>query len=167
MMNRIFSLPGVAASSIVACRLFVSLNTFRPQNVYVHSARPQPPIRLHHAASSSDVVRQARAGGGGDNRNQKRAMGNTIAGIAFRIMSEGVDSMGEVHSMDGPGAATTISAVLDLKPAHDFRGANESGEVVVDIETTMHGSDGASGENHANGTDLEKAEYRWPEQLRV
>jgi len=158
MMNRMFTLPGVAAASIVSCRLFISLNTFQQQNVYVNAARPQPPIRLHHAAISSGVVKQARTGVGDDNNNQKRTMGNTIAGIAFRIMSEGVDSMGEVHSMDGPNAATTTSAVLDLKPTYDFKKTSESGEVVVHIETTMHGSDGAPGENHANSTDLEKGE---------
>lgn len=97
------------------------------------------------------------AGGGGDGSDDypPKKMRNTVAGIAFRVIGEGVDSMSPAHtcSIDELGVARTISslAAVDLEPNP---GVDESGEVVAHADTVMSDGDGDKGDNHAGAADL-------------
>jgi hypothetical protein len=161
MMDFMLCIPAAAASTIVACRLFISLKTFGQQDVYVRSSPSySPTIRrtVRRSEGSGAGVDHAHVVGGGNCASlAKRNRGiHPIAGIAFRLISEGIDSMGEVHGVDGPGMATSTNALA--KPMSDSRCLNKDGEVVVHIETTTHTSYGMQGENYANAMDLEKGE---------
>ena len=159
MMDFMLCIPAAAASTIVACRLFISLKTFGQQDVYVHSSPSCPPTVRRSEGSGAGVDHAHVNGGGHYDSLAKRNRGtHSIAGIAFRILGEGIDSMGEVHAVDGHDTATSTNAlaVLDLKPKSDSGCLN--GEVVVHIETTTHTSYGMQEENYANAMDLEKGE---------
>ena len=103
-MNLMFIMPAAVASCIVACRAFTSLTNCRHQDVYIHTTRshPVPSTRPHPVegpARDDD--------GGGNNSNLVKRMGrmeNIVAGIAFRSMASGIDSMGETSCPSGPGA---------------------------------------------------------------
>src|ERR1700733_14122015 len=140
-MDYMFNTAAAASSSIVACRLFVSLSRYLKHDIYFPSTRTRP------AGGSGGNVSQVCAGGTDGDSNL--AM---IAKTAFRIMGEGVDSMGQVCSMDDLDVATTASAhaVLDLGPGHDFGGGVDNGGEVVHV---VHGS-----ERHVKEVDLEKVE---------
>ena len=100
-MNLMPIIPAAVASCIVACRAFTSLTNSRHQDVYIHTARshPVPSMRPHL------VEGPARDDGGGNNSDlvKTERMGNTVAGIAFRSMVAGIDSMGETYCPSGPG----------------------------------------------------------------
>src|ERR1700730_15861023 len=86
IMNTIFLVPTAAASPIVASRLFASLVNFSQRDVYVASSRRITPVgesRPTGGNSNDDTLSRKSKGGG-----------NTVAGIAFRIIGEGIDSMG-------------------------------------------------------------------------
>ena len=145
-MNIIFLVPTAAASAIVASRLFASLVNFSQQDVYVASSRRITPVG------------ESRPTGGSSNLSGKRkGAGDTVAGIAFRIIGEGIDSMGGMDGEDMTTGATGLT-VLDLKPDYRSGTRNDSGEVAVRMETTTHGSGSVPGEIHADMVDLEKAE---------
>ena len=140
IMNVMFSTTAALSASIVACRAFVSLTNFSQKDVY---ARPPAPYQ----GGGREGVRQAGGrvcGSGGSDSDsdgalpqQKRRMRNVIAGIIFRNMAAGIDSMGETYSTNELGAARTVGTlVLDLKPDCDYGGANANGGVVVHTETT-------------------------------
>ena len=122
-MNVMFTISAAVASSIVACRSFVSLTNFRQNGLYVYSPMPRPAAGIRR--SRGDDVTQVCAGEDGSN-SKKKGLGNTIAGITFRI-GAGIDSMGQVYSMDEVNmAARPISAVTATgsKPRCDFGGAS-------------------------------------------
>lgn len=133
-MNIIACIPAAVASSIVACRSFVSLSNFRQKDVYVHSAVLHPPIRTRNAGSSGYGTSSD------DSRTEKkRKTGNSIAGIVFRSVTEGVNSMGESYGMeefDATGTTGTLP-VADVKPGYDLE-RNANGHVVVHTETMVH-----------------------------
>ena len=120
-MNVIFSGPAVTVTSIVACRSFVSLSTFRQKGVYIHSAMP-----YSSGAGEGGGATRTRGNGGvtNDNRRAKkqRVMGKATAGSTLPSMAAGVDSMGQPYSMD----------VLDLEGASStLEDDHENGQVVV------------------------------------
>ena len=125
IMNIMFGSAATLPASIVACRAFVSLTNFSPKGVYAH-----PPAPYQGGGPS----RVPQAGGGvfgsgsesdGTLPQKERRMRNVIAGIVFRNMVAGIDSMGETYSTNELGAAGTVgTVVLDLKPDCDYRGAN-------------------------------------------
>lgn len=157
-MDFMLCIPAAAASTIVACRLFISLKTFEQQDVYVQCNPSYPTIVRRSEGLRAGVAHAHVNGGGNCDSLAKRNRGiHSIAGIAFHILSEGIDSMGEVHAVDGHGMATSTNAaaVLDLKLMSDSGCLNKNGEVVVHVETTTHTSYGMEGENYANEMDLE------------
>ena len=161
-MNIMFPVPAAVASCIVACRSFVSLASFRPRDVYVHSSMPCSTTRVRSGAG--DVI-QIRAGGGVDDGTlgkKKRSARNlnTIAGITFRGMTAGVDSMGQAYTMNelDTTRTTTTLACTDSKRGYDFGGANESGHVMVHTETTVHDHDDPLEDDRVRVVDLERGE---------
>jgi len=103
-MNMMFCLPAVVASSIVACRSFVSLANFQQSDVYVHSITAHPTTCQRPpggGSSGGDATRGLPAGGfASDSSLAKTAggAGNIIAGIAFRGMGTSVDSEPRIRS---------------------------------------------------------------------
>ena len=144
--NNEYHLPrsyGGRPSPIVASRLFASLVHYSQRDVYVASSRRITPVgesRPTGGNSNDDTLSRKSKGGG-----------NTVAGIAFRIIGEGIDSMG---GMEGEDTTTGTNAltVLDLKP--DYRsGTRNDNEIAVRMETTTHCSGSVPGEIHANMVD--------------
>ena len=136
-MNIMFNGPAVIATSIVACRSFVSLSTFRQKGVHIHSA-PRYSSSASEGSRGGGAIRAREDGGvtnGGRRAKEQRVMGNATAGFTLRSMAEGIDSMGQLYSMD----------VLDLKRtssmlggADSSRGPGGNGQVVVYVERTVH-----------------------------
>ena len=132
IMNVMFGSTAALSASIVACRAFVSLTNFPQKAVYVHPPAP-------YQGAGPGRVLQAGGGvcGSGSESDRtlpqkERRMRNVIAGIVFRNMVAGIDSMGETYSTNELGAARTAGTlVLDLKPDCDYRGANANGGVAV------------------------------------
>jgi len=162
VMNLMFNIPAASVSSIVACRLFVSLTNFRQHDVYIHSVRSYLPTHVHREGSGRNVRQVHATGDGGEDGSDDclaKKMRNTVAGIAFRIVGESVDSMSlaQTCSIGELGATRTISslAAVDLKPNP---GVNESGEVAVLAVTARSDGDGGKEDNHANSADLDKVE---------
>lgn len=150
-MNIMFALPSAIALSVVACRSFISLTNFRQKDVYIHSAARYPSACLRPDGSSSggDVVRVRPGGYVSDSSLTKKNGGSSIAGIIFRNMGAGVDSMGQV-SMGDVDKTRMTSTLAAVEPDED-RG------VVVQMQTIVHDhDDGQSGD--INMVDLEKAE---------
>jgi len=148
-MNIIFNVAAVVASSIVACRSFVSLANFRQTDVYVHSAVPHS-ARLG-SPGSGDVL-ESRAGIGRLAKNNRGTTDN-IAGSAFRSMDAGVGSMGQACGMCELGTGTISSfAGTNSKRVCDFEGISENGSVVV------HDFDGVMMGHRMDDVDLETAE---------
>jgi len=118
-----FTVPAAVASSIVTCRLFVSLTNFRQKGVYIQSVTPYSThVATGGMGSGAGDVVQDLVGAG----KNGRGMGNTLAGIVFRITSEGVDSMGQAYSMDELHTRTTATvAALDSTRGHDLDGTSE------------------------------------------
>jgi len=139
VMNYMFNTASVIGASILACRLFVSLSRYLKQDA-PPSARPPLP-----AGGDSQNVGQVRLGGiDGDSSF------GTIAKTAFRIMGEGIDSMGQVYSMDGLTTTASAHIVLDLRPEHDFGdGVDNGGEVARVVDGRLQ---------HVKEADLEKME---------
>ena len=130
-----FTISAAVASSIVACRSFVSLTNFRQNGLYVYSPMPRPAPGIRR--SRSDDVTQVCASDDGSNA-KKRGLGNTIAGITFRI-SVGIDSMGQVCTMSEVNmAARPISALAaaESKPRRDFGGVSGKDGAAAHVETT-------------------------------
>ena len=151
-MNMMFCAPAAVASSIVACRSFVSLTDFRHKDVYIHSAMPCP----QRVGPRGGDATHARAGvGSGNHAKGKRGIGNVIAEIAFRSMGASADTIQPYHT-DGVNTTTTASAVLDLKPEYDFGHSDENGGVMVHTETVVREGVGV------NVVDLEKGESLTP-----
>jgi len=160
-MNIMFTIPAVVASSTVACRSFVSVTSFLHKDVYVHSAAPCAPSRPHPSGrfrGHDDVGTDSLSC---DSRTPKKkgSIGNSIAGIAFRSMGTGIDSMGRARSMDELDASRTIDsfAATDSRPGYAFGGTSESGEVVHE-GTDIDGGDGVPMSHHVNVVGLEKTE---------
>ena len=158
-----FTIPAAVASSIVACRSFVSLTSFLHNDVYVHSAAPCPPSRPHPSGGFSSHDDLGTDGLGCDSMTAKKKGGivNSIAGTAFRSMGAGIDSMGQAYSMDELGASRTINslAAAASRPGYRFGGTSESDEVVVVHDRTkVDGHDGVPMGHHVNVVDLEKVE---------
>jgi len=121
IMNTVFSVPAAVASSIVACRSFVSLTNFR-QKVYVHRAPPHSSTSVGTGESSRRKVIQARAGGvvtsgsGSDSSPTRKwgGAGNTISTTLYRGMGAGVQSLGQTHKLkcgcdvEGPRANSQV-----------------------------------------------------------
>jgi len=148
IMNIIFLVPTASASAIVASRLFASLVNFSQQDVYVASSRRITPVG------------ESRPSGGNSNdgalSRKRKGAGDTVAGIAFRIIGEGIDSMGGIDGEDTTTGTSGLT-VLDLKPDYRSGTRNDDGKVAVRMETT-HSSGSVPGEIHADMVDLEKAE---------
>jgi hypothetical protein len=159
VMNLMFNIPAASVSSIVACHLFISLTNFRQHDVYIHSVRPYLPTRVRCEGSGRNVSQAHVGGGHGSDDRLAKKMRNTVAGIAFRVIGEGVDSMSPAHtcSISELGATRTISslAAVDLRPN---LGVNKSGEVVVHADTVRSDGDGGKGDNGANAADLDEVE---------
>ena len=156
-MDIMFTIPAAVASCIVACRSFVSLASFRPRDVYVHSSMPYSTTRV---GSGAGGVIQIRPGGGVDDGTlgkKKRSAGNTIAGITFRAMTAGVDSMGQAYTMDelDTTRTTTTLACTDSKRGYDLEGP---GHVLVHTETTVHDHDDPLEDDRVGVVDLERGE---------
>jgi len=148
-MNIIFLVPTASASAIVASRLFASLVNFSQQDVYVASSRRITPVGESLPTDGT---------GNDDTLSRKRnRAGNTVAGIAFRIIGEGIDSMGGMDGLDTTTGTSGLT-VLDLKPDYRTGTRSDDGEAAVRMETTTHGSCSVPGEIHGNMVDLEKAE---------
>jgi len=134
IMSAIFSFPASTASSIAACRSFVSLTNFRPKGVYAHAAVIQPPTRLHASGSSggSDATQICAS----DNSLEKI---NRSARIAFRSKGACVDSVGQGYSLDQLESRTTDTpSTTNSKGVQDLGGANEDSGVVVHVDITTH-----------------------------
>ena len=138
-MDVIFIIPAITTSSIVSCRLFISLTNLRQKDVYVYPVMP-------HAA-------QAHPGDGKGLAMKKRRMGSTLAEITLRSMAAGIDSMGDMDESDATRTTSTI-AVLDLTREPNLGDANENGQVVVHVQMTVHND----GDNSLDVVDLERAE---------
>ena len=158
-MNIMFTIPAAVASCIVACRSFVSLASFRPRDVYVQSSMPYSTTRVGSGAGN---VIQIRAGGGvddGTHGKKKRSAGNlnTIAGITFRGLTAGVDSMGQAYTMGelDTTRTTTTLACTDSKRRYDLGG---TGHVMVHTETTVHDHDDPLEDDSVGVVDLERGE---------
>lgn len=138
-MNFMFNTWAMVSSSIFACRLFISLSSYLKHDIH----QPQLPSHTRTVRSSGNG-NQVRAGVTDDYSHRA-----TIAQTVFRIMGEGVDSMGQMYSVEDFDATTRASMhdVLDLAPDHDFGGGG--GEVVH----AMHGRE----QQHVKVADLEKA----------
>jgi len=134
-MSVMFTIPAAVASCIVACRLFVSLTNFRQNGVYVQSVTPYATrVATGGGSGAGDVIQGAGKNG--------RGMGNTLAGIVFRTMGEGVDSMDQAYNMDEPHTRTTATvAALNSKRGHDLGVTSEDAHVVVCVETTVREHD--------------------------
>jgi len=124
VMNVMFSFPAGVATCIAACRSFVSLTNFRPTDVYVHAAAIHPPTRRHPSGGS----------GGSDSSLAKT---NQRLGIAFRSKGAPVDSQGYSLDQLEPRTGDT-PATVNPKGRCGFEGANESGEVAVHVDVTIH-----------------------------
>lgn len=147
-----FCLPAVVASSIVACRSFVSLANFQQSDVYVHSITAHPTTCQRPpggGSSGGDATRGLPAGGFASDSSLAKTVGgagNIIAGIAFRGMGTSVDSasqgydLGELNAPRPTGAA----AATDSKCGYGFGDASESGDVVLHVEMTAHEHDDMS-----------------------
>ena len=144
-------LPAAVATSIVACRAFVSLSNFRQQDLYVHSAMPYHSTRPRAVGGAGSGNIEARLG---DPAKNNKGKGNTIANIAFRSVVAGIDSMGQSHIAEDHDAMRTTStlAVTNLRREFDFGSVSESRNGVVRIGTMTHDHD------HVNLVELEKAE---------
>ena len=138
-MNIIFSVPAAVASSIVACRAFISLTNFGQKDVYVHTAR-YVPTRLRPNEGRGSGPSPATVGGGvggglsdgcdASFAKKRRGIGNMIAGITFRNMAAGIDSMGPVGSTDDLDISRTgILAVSDSGHERDVGGTDESCDI--------------------------------------
>jgi len=143
IMNLVFSVPAAVASSIVACRSFVSLTNFR-QKVYVHRALPHSSTSVGTGESSRRKVIQARAGGvvtdGSDSSPTRKwgGAGNTIATTLYRGMGTGVQSLGQTHKLGcgcDVGGPRANSQVL-VHVVHDCDGTD-----VVNLEMLELSSD--------------------------
>ena len=141
MMNVMFTISAAVASSIVACRSFVSLTNFRQRDRYVYSSTPCP-VTGTRPGGSSDITQVHPSEDGtcasNGNRAGRRGLGNTIAGITFRI-SVGIDSMGQVCTMSEVNmAARPISALAaaESKPRRDFGGVSGKDGAAAHVETT-------------------------------
>ena len=149
-----FTVPAAVASSIVACRLFVSLINFRQKGVYIQSVTPYSARGGGRGSGTGGVVQDLV----GAEKNE-RSIGNTLAGIVFRGMSEGINSMGQAYSVDELHMRTAATvAALDSKRGHDLGGASENAHVVLCVETTVHEHDSAWKGDSVDMVDLEKAE---------
>lgn len=150
-MNMMFCVAAGVASSIVACRSFVSLTTFRQEGVYI--PHPSQRVGFGGGAPGAGAI-QARAGVGGSPAKSKSSGGEMIAGIAFRSTGTGSDTMQSYH-MDGVDTTRTSgTVVLDWKPGYDF--GSETGGVTVHTEKIVTGR--VDGVQSAGDVDLEKAE---------
>ena len=147
-----FIIPAIATSSIVSCRLFVSLTNFRQKDVYVYPAMPHPPTDPSPGGCITDFAAQAPPDDGKDLAMKKRLTGSTLAEIT-RSMAAGIDSMGGMDEFDATRTTSTI-AVLDLRRAPDLGDANENGQVVTHVQVTVH----HDGDDSLDVMDLEKAE---------
>jgi len=160
-MNIMFTIPAAVASSIVACHSFVSLTSFLHKDVYVHSAAPGAPSRPYPNGGFSGLDSVGTDGLGCDSISPKRkgVIGSSIAGIVFRSMGAGIDSMGQAYSMGELDASRTINslATTDSKPKYGFGSTSESGEV-VDAGTKVDGRDSVPMGHHVNVVDLEKVD---------
>ena len=133
-----FIIPAITTSSIVSCRLFVSLTNFRQKDVYVCPAMPHPPTGPRPGGGcNTDYAAQAHPGDGKGLAMKKRRMGSTLAGITFRSMAAGIDSMGGMDDFNATRTTSTI-AVLDLRREPDLGDANESGQVAAYVQMTAH-----------------------------
>ena len=143
-MNLMFILPAGAASSIVACRAFISLANFRSKAVFIPRPSPYPPARAGSGGTRGDRdITPAGAGAGGaiDNSftGKTRRMGNTVVGIIFRSMNEGIDSMNEAHTMSAPDRIrmTDMPTAMDPKGGYDLESASENGQAVVHVHVDL------------------------------
>jgi hypothetical protein len=157
-MNIMFTTPAAVASSIVACRSFVSLTSFLHKDVYVHSTAPCP-SRPHPSGGFIGHGDVGTNDFGCDSMTPKKkgSLGNSIAGIAFRSMGAGIDSMGQAYSMDELDASRTINS-LAATPGYGFSGTGESGGEVVHPGIKVDGRDGVPMGHHVKVVDLEKVE---------
>lgn len=137
--------------------------------MYVHSAQPYSATRVGSGNASgggpdSVVHGRANGGGGGGSTGKKGGLGNTIAGIAFRGMGAGVDSMGGHHAYSMDELDTTTSTLnVDKKYGGSIDEAGYTSKVV-------HMGPGHAGQGGARGVvvhqqsvddsdvDLERAE---------
>jgi len=114
-MNLMFSIPAAITTSIVVCRSFISLSNYLSKDVWV---LPSARVGFSHGSLAK----------------KKRGM----AGIIFRSITEGINSMGEAHSMGGfDTSRTTTFSTGPSRCRDDYGGANEnSGAVIhmVDLE---------------------------------
>ena len=143
-MNMISCLPAAVATSIVACRAFVSLSNFRQQDFYVHSAMPYHSTRPRAVGGAGIGNIEARVG---DPAKNNQGKGNTIAN-----MVAGIDSMGQSHIAEDHDAMRTTSTLAVTNLKFDFGSISESWNGVVRIGTMTHDHD------HVNLVELEKAE---------
>jgi len=166
-MNIMFTIPAAVASSIVACRSFASLTSFRQKDTYVDTASPNIETRL---GSGHDHYVSGNPGSSNeDSSMKKKGSKHTIAGISFRRMSAGVDSMApdqQPYSMDeldfdSAGATNTVVAAPmddESKPAYDFGGATTETTVVYDYAYDSAHVGGVHVNVNVNVVDLESAE---------
>ena len=154
-MDVMFIIPAIATSSIVSCRLFVSLTNFRQKDVYVYPAMPPTDPR----PSGGRNTAQAHRGNGEGVATRTRRMGSTIAETTFRSMVAGIDSMGGMDEFDVTRTTSTV-AVLDLRREPDLGDVNE---VVAPVQMTAH----HNGDDSLDVMDLEKAESLNREHGRI
>jgi len=145
IMNMMFCVPAAVASSVVACRSFVSLATFLHSDVHIYSttARRNTHCRPSGGTSGGDVI-QVCASGGGCASVMKTAgsAGNIAVEIDFCNMGTSVNSAGQWHDAEELGVprTTSLPGTVDSKSGYDFGGAGEGCEVVHAC-----GDDGAPG----------------------
>lgn len=176
-MNIMFAIPAATATSIVACRSFVYLTTFRTKDLYVHSAQPFSATRVGSGNANGgdghggpDVIHGRP--GGPSSVGKKGGFGGTIAGLAFRGMGAGIDSMGETHAYSMNELDTTTSTLNAANGGHHYISSDDKkygGEIDEAGYTSkvVHMPNGGNGRGgvlvqtrseHSADIDLERAE---------
>lgn len=141
----------------------------------MHSAQPYSATRVgsgNNAGGGPDVI-QGRARGPGS-VGKKGGFGNTIAGIAFRGMGAGIDSMGETHAYSMNELDTTTSTLNSTNGnGHHYTSGDdkkyngeidEAGYTSKIVHMPNNGGNGRGGvvvqtqSEHSLDVDLERAE---------
>ena len=122
-----FCVPAAVASSVVACRSFVSLANFLHDDVYIYSTTARRNTRRPGGdTSGGDVTHVCASHGGCASDSSVTKTTRSAGNIPVRI--------------DIP-RRTSAPATVDSKFRYDSGGAGEGGEVVVHVDMTVHHDD--------------------------
>lgn len=158
-MNIMFTIPAATFTSIVSCRAFVSLSSFRSKDLYVHSRSqthtPGAPASYGTTVIGSGGTRRGAKGGGvGDKLN-------VIAGVVFG----GIDSMGgdlyEHHTQRGVNTTAGNISMDDLERSpNSVRGGGDKKYAFGDGDEEFVATRGGGDDEMQVQVDLERAGER-------